>query len=101
MTKFVGERITVTTQGEIPAPVTFRWNKSVFTVAEIIVSWFDWGFPAGAMQRDWKTRRHRRYYRVRTDSGDIFEIYFDRKTPSGTGEWYLYQKLDGDESSAA
>ncbi len=37
----------------------------------------------------------RDYYRVQTDSGEIFDIYYDRK-PKGQkkGEWILLRKID-------
>ena len=92
--QFISERIHVETDGEIKQPVAFRWKGREYQVVDVILAWFDWGFPPGATQRDWRTRRHRNYFRVRTDSNEIFEIYLDRATPSGSGEWYLFQQLD-------
>lgn len=94
--QFISEQIRVTTDGEIKQPISFAWKGTEYRVTEILLSWFDWGFPPGASQRDWRTRRHRNYYRVRTSSGEVFEIYLDRATPSGSSEWYLYQRLDPD-----
>lgn len=94
MPTFVGEKIAVETDGAIKQPVSFRWRGGEHRVAEVLLSWFDWGFPAGSKQRDWKARRHRNYFRVRTTAGDVFEIYLDRGNKRGPGEWYLFQKLD-------
>ncbi len=96
--QFISEQIRVTTDGEIKQPVSFIWKGTEYQVTEIILSWFDWGFPPGASQRDWRTRRHRNYYRVRTSSGELFELYLDRATPSGNSEWFLYQRLDPDSA---
>ena len=82
------------TEGEIKQPVAFFWQGKEYRIVDVILAWFDWGFPPGATQRDWRTRRHRNYYRVRTDTNEIFEIYMDRATASGHGEWYLFQRLD-------
>lgn len=92
--QFVGEKITVTTTGTIKQPVSFHWRDREYQVTAILASWFDWGFSPGAKQKDWRTRRHRNYFRVRTDSGLVCEIYLDRATPTGAGEWYLYQFLE-------
>jgi hypothetical protein len=95
--QFIGEKIDVDTGGTIKQPVAFQWQGKTFRVTAIIATWFDWGFSPGAKQRDWRTRRHRNYFRVRADSGDVFEIYLDRAR--GPGEWYLYQKLDEGETT--
>jgi hypothetical protein len=99
MPQFIGTKIKVETQGEIRKPASFTWDKVEYQIREILVSWFDWGFPAGAKQKDWRSRRHRNYFRVRTKSDELFEIYLDRATPSGATEWYLFQKLDPEPAS--
>ena len=92
--QFISEQIRVMTDGEIKQPVAFFWKGKEYRVVEVMLSWFDWGFPPGATQRDWRTRRHRNYYRVRTDANEVFEIYMDRATPSGDAAWYLFQRLN-------
>ena len=91
--KFIGQKINVTTDGAIKEPQSFTWENRDYEVAEILLAWMDWGFPQGSTQRDWRSRRHRNYYRVRTDSGQIFEIYHDRGPTGGGGAWYLFQQL--------
>lgn len=94
MPRFIGEKIDVQTSGDIKQPVSLVWHDQVYQVSEIIASWFDWGFSAAAVQKNWRTRRHRNYFRLRTTSGEIFEIYLDRPPSSAEGEWFLYQVLD-------
>lgn len=94
MPRFIGEKIVVETGGEVKQPVALTWRKQDYTVAEVIASWFDWGFSAATKQKDWRTRRHRNYFRLRLTSGEIFEIYLDRPPASAEGEWVLYQILD-------
>lgn len=91
--KFIGQSIDVTTDGEVKEPVSFTWKGRDYDIEEILLSWMDWGFPQSASQRDWRNRRHRNYYRVRTTSGQIFEIYHDRGPAGGTDDWYLFQQL--------
>jgi hypothetical protein len=101
MPQFVGEKIAVVMEGDIREPVSFSWRKTEYRITEVILNWFDWGFPAGSTQRDWRTRRHRNYFRVRTESTELFEIYLDRATPTGSSEWYLFQKLDPEPASGS
>jgi len=90
--RFIGEPIKVETEGEIPEPSSFTWKDRQYRIKQILVSWFDWNFPAGAKRRDWKSRRHRRYYRVNTEDDQIFEIYRDRKNPEHAADWICYQQ---------
>jgi hypothetical protein len=91
--KFIGQKIDVTTDGAIKEPQAFTWRNKEYQVEEIILSWMDWGFPQGASQHDWKNRRHRNFYRVRTGSGEVYEIYHDRGPAGESDDWYLFQQL--------
>lgn len=87
------EKIEVKCEGELLRPVSFRWSDEEFRIDKILRSWQDWGFPAGSPRRkNWRLRRHRNYFKVRTESGRVFEIYMDRKTSEPT--WILYRELD-------
>ena len=80
-------------EDEPSRPVSFTWRGEEFRIEEILSGRQDWGFPAGApKKKTWILRKHRNYYRVRTEGGRIFEIYMDRKTPELT--WVLYRELD-------
>lgn len=90
---FIGEPIEVTTGGHIAEPQSFVWREQAYMITHVIAAWQDWGFPAGAVQRNWRTRRHRNYYRVETEAGEVFEIYNDRGPAGGRSEWFVYQQL--------
>lgn len=93
MTRFIDERIEVETEGAIRQPKAFVWRGQHVPVTEIIHAWSDWGFSPAATQRNWRTRRHRNYYRLRAKDGRVFEIYLDRGTKPGRESWYLLQEL--------
>jgi hypothetical protein len=93
MPKFIAEKITVETTGTVKQPARFTWRGTDYEIVEITQNWQDWGFSAGASSRNWMTRRHRNYFRVRTNTGEIFELYLDRSDAPDSG-WYLYQQLD-------
>ena len=90
----------MTLEGEVKQPSAFVWRGEEYTVAEVVHAWPDWGFAQGAMQRNWRSRRHRNYFRVRTTSGEVYELYLDRGTKPGHQVWYLYQQLDTGEETA-
>ncbi len=93
-------------------PNDFSWRDRTYHVVETLREWHDY-MPRGAT-RDRAEREHGRfwvqaaqqrrgswgvgrdYYRVRTDSGELFDIYYDRK--GGKGGWYLWRSVD--ESAA-
>ena len=92
--RFIGERIAVTCGGEISEPVALEWQGREYRVENVLAAWSDWGFSAGALQRNWRTRRHRNYYRVQLSTGETFELYRDRGPRGEKSEWYLYQIIE-------
>jgi hypothetical protein len=98
MPRFIDEEIQVTVKGEMPVPTEFTWRDDRYPIARILHQWPDWGFAAGSSQRNWRTRRHRNYFRVETDNGSLWELYLDRNTPDGRTHWYLYQQLDREDA---
>ena len=92
--RFLDAHIEVRTGGEPSRPLEFRWQDRPHTIVEILHQWTDWGFAPGAPQRNWRSRRHRNYYRVRTGQNEVFEIYLDRGTKPGRETWILFQQLD-------
>lgn len=77
--QFIGKEIKVAVEGEVQSPVSFRLDGREYKITEIINEWSDHGFGKSVTgKRKWWQRHHRNYYRVKTDSVDIFEIYFDR-----------------------
>ena len=92
-------------------PVAFEWRGQQFTIVEAVSEWHDYSrrgrmasnmrpsHAAAAESRgSWGVGRD--YYRVRTEGGRIFEIYYDR-APRGTtrrkGEWFLFRELEPEE----
>jgi len=91
--KFISQRIEVTEIDSPKRPDSFVWNGTEYHVEEIIAQWQDWGFSDGAHSRNWRTRRHRNCYHVRTTDGSEFEMYLDRGAKLTGGDWYLHSKL--------
>lgn len=93
MPQFVSEPVVVELSGVPAVPESFTWRGTTLKVSEVLAEWQDWGFGAThPAARNWKTRRHRNYYRVRAVDGKLYELYLDRG--SGRRRWYLYQVLD-------
>jgi len=87
------EKIEVECRGEPLKPVSFKWNDKEFRIEKVLRIWQDWGFPPGSPRRkNWRLRRHRTYFKVRTEDGRVFEIYLDRKAPEQT--WVLYREIE-------
>jgi hypothetical protein len=98
---FVGREIEVTlSEGEAPVPLTFRMGSRQYKVAEQMASWQDRNVGARQRARDWRQQQQRRYYRVRTEDGEVYELYADwsparrRKKGQAVGaRWYLHRRL--------
>ena len=97
--EFVSEPIEVTTEGETQKPARFTWRGDEYVITELETIWQDWGYAAGApTQTNWRLRRHRNYYRVKTSDGRSFEIYLDRKDKRQR-RWYLFREISGMENT--
>jgi hypothetical protein len=87
VSKFISEEIEVRFGRKPGPPVSFVWRGIEHRVAEV-----------RSMRRvldvrsPWWQRRHRDYYQVKTDAGDVFEIYLHRGP--GKRYWVLYRKVD-------
>ena len=92
MDRFIGREIQVRCEGFVKKPVSFRLDDREYRVEEIVDEWQDWGFGKSDRQRNWRTRHHRNYYRVRTTGGETFELYCDRPQPARVA-WYAYKQL--------
>lgn len=91
--EFISQPVEVTEASSPRRPVSFKWNEVEYHVAEIIAQWQDWKFPGGASTKDWRSRRHRNCFHVRTTDGSEFEMYLDRGTKPQLGKWYLHSKI--------
>lgn len=88
-------------------PDSLIWQGRSFRVVELLSEWHDYGrrgrmatnmrpeHAAAASQRgSWGVGRD--YYRVRVDTDQIFDIYYDR-APKNAGDrqggWYLFREM--------
>ncbi|MCX6639098.1 MAG: hypothetical protein NTW14_01275 [bacterium] len=91
--RFVSEKIEMVQTGEGSEPVLFRWRSAEHQVTEIISCWQDWDYPVGVTKKNWKNRRHRNYFEVRTDSYHHLLMYFDRGVkPTSPKTWVVYEE---------
>ncbi len=88
-------------------PNAFIWNKRTHRVIESLSEWSDFT-RRGRMARNMRpahmeaasTRGSlnvgRFYFRVKVDSGQIFDIYYDRAMKNlddRKGQWFVYREL--------
>jgi hypothetical protein len=114
---FIGEEIVVNfdvppvRQKTPPCPDRFTWQEHIYQVSEKISEWTDFT-RRGRMARNMRPAHTtvaaergslgvgRFYFRVRTDLGQIFDLYYDREikdVDDRLGHWFLYREmLDGD-----
>src|SRR5688572_15826160 len=91
-----------------PCPNSFQWQGRMYRVLEMLAEWSDFtrrgkmarnmrpAHAAAASTRgSWGVGRF--FFRVRTDSGQIFDLYYDRAPRDaghGKGEWVLYREME-------
>ena len=90
-----------------PCPDRFVWRDKSFQVVELLSEWRDYGrrgrmaanmrpehAELAAERGSWGVGRF--YFRVRTEAGLIFDLYYDR-APKGSanrkGAWFLFREL--------
>jgi hypothetical protein len=90
-----------------PCPDEFIWRETAYRVIAVLSEWRDYGrrgrmaanmrpehLELAAERGSWGVGRF--YFRVRTDAGPIFDLYYDR-APKGAanrkGGWYLFREL--------
>ncbi len=99
--EFVGREVEVRLSDDDPAvPLAFRLGARDYKVAEQLASWQDHTFGDLQRGRDWRQQQQRRYYRVRTEEGEVYELYADwsparrrRKGRAHGARWYLHRRL--------
>jgi hypothetical protein len=93
-----------------PCPDGFTWAGTSFRVVEKLAEWFDYsrrGWSARNMQPAHAAVASRRgslgvgrfYFRLRTDTSQIFDLYYDRailSTDDRKGHWFIYRELEKD-----
>lgn len=90
-------------------PAAFAWRGKWYKITRLVKEWHDYR-KRGNMEEFYRRKRGnapdlksssrgswgvgRDYYRVVTDSGEIFDIYYDRKPfKQKKGEWVLLKKV--------
>lgn len=111
--RFIGEPTTVhfehppLLEKKPGCPDSFTWRDSTFLITEILGEWHDYrrhGRMAHNMRAthvsvarrrgSWGVGQH--YFRVLTESGQIFDLYYDRAPKDAShrkGQWFLFQEL--------
>lgn len=121
-TRFIGAPIEVyhnqtpTLEKRPGPPDGFTWQGLTHRVVEVLSEWHDYrqrgktalfyrkergSYRAKAAKQRGSWGVGRDYYRVRTDVGSVFDLYYDR-APHGAGhrkgKWFLYRQILGQES---
>ena len=92
-TRFMEREIEVEAAEDAPQrPVAFKMGGRRYVVADLLRTWEDEA-PGGA--RQWSKRRHRTFYRLRTEEGDLFDVYFDwaEARRRHRDRWVLHRRL--------
>lgn len=90
-----------------PCPNGFLWRGQTFRVTESISEWVDFARrgrnaknmrPAHAAVAAGRGSLNvgRFYFRVKVDSGQVFDLYYDRamkNVDERKGQWFLYREL--------
>ena len=89
-------------------PSAFIWNEKSYSIVESVSEWSDFT-RRGKMARNMQpahaavasTRGSlnvgRFYFRVRVDTDQVFDIYFDRamkNVDERKGQWFVYRELE-------
>jgi hypothetical protein len=115
--RFIGEPITVEfdepplLQKKPGCPAAFLWDGERYPIVEKLAEWHDYrrrgrmarnmspAHAAIASQRgSWGVGRD--YYRVRTASSRVFDMYYDRAPQDAgdrMGRWFLFRELKVEE----
>jgi hypothetical protein len=118
--RFIGEPVDVIfekpplLEKKPGAPDAFIWRGEQYRIEQVLTEWVDFkrrGRMARNMQPQHAAAAGRKgswgvgvfYFRVRTENGRIFDIYYDRAPKDVNhrkGAWYLFQELDPADSEA-
>lgn len=92
-------------------PNGFIWNDATYRVNEMLSAWSDFA-RRGKMARNMRPAHAavassrgslnvgRFYFRVRVETGQIFDIYYDRamkNVDERKGQWFIYRELEEDK----
>jgi len=100
--EFIGKAVEVELgEGEAPSPAAFRLGKREHRVAEVLQRWEEQGsgqqIPGHQEHRGQAQRVH---YRVRTDEGEVYELYLDWQADRRLGKrrqeksrWFVHRRI--------
>lgn len=92
-------------------PNGFIWNGATYRVSEMLSAWSDFA-RRGKMAKNMRPAHAavasgrgslnvgRFYFRVRVETGQIFDIYYDRAMKNideRKGQWFIYRELEEDK----
>lgn len=93
--RFIGERLSSVETEMGGRPMGFVWQNRKYRIVQVVREWHDFDFSPLAPRKNWRTRRHRNYFHVRTDSGLCFELYCERGTKLDSAKrWVLLSQLE-------
>jgi len=90
-------------------PNGFIWDEKTYRVIEMLSSWSDFS-RRGKMARNMRPAHAavassrgslnvgRFYFRVLTDTNQVFDIYYDRAMKNiddRKGQWFMYREMEG------
>ena len=99
--RFMDREIEVEATEEAPRrPVAFKVGGRRYVVADVLSTWGD---EAPGAARDWRQRHHRTFYRLRTEEGDLFDVYYDwsESRRHHRDRWVLHRRLAAAPPAAA
>lgn len=112
--RFIGEEIEIlfdtppARQKTPTCPEGFVWAGTTYRVLEMLAEWKDFS-RRGRMARNMRPSHAeaaaghgslgvgRFYFRVRVDSGQVFDLYYDREikdVDDRLGHWFLYREME-------
>jgi hypothetical protein len=103
-TWFMDREIDVEAAEDAPRrPTAFRVGGRRYVVADVLSTWED--EAPGSARGAWHQRQrlHRTFYRLRTEEGHLFDIYFDwsESRRRHRDRWVLHRRLSAAPPAAA
>ena len=92
--RFIGIKINQVRVNSEKQLVSFKAGLKSYQVKKIRKQWQDYDYSPLAPKRDWRSRRHRNYFRILTKNGQCFDLYCDRGTRlDSPKEWILVREI--------
>ena len=90
MSEFIGKKVKADCIQEVgwKRPLALTLDKKFFKVKKIISRWEE-----HTQQKYWRDRKHRVWYEVKLDDGNIYQLYWDRGAYGKGRDWILLKRL--------